>query len=906
MKSFLVQAIEQIQANHDAWEEVVIILPSKRAGVYFNHHLLQHVQTTQIAPAVHSIESFVATLSSLKKAPQIHQIFTLYQEYTALLDPADRDDFSTFLLWGKRLLNDFNDLDAYRINPREILEDLGEFYRIESVFAEEDKRSFSPSFWRVLPQLYENFENALLESNWGTLGMLYKDTLDSLELYLTHTAKTHYFIGFNALNKAEQDLLQGFLVEKKGTVLWDLDCTLYEDQFHAAGRFIRHYQKTWPYYRQNPLRFKEVSFSTKKEIKSTGFSGNIAQAQYVGKLLEKKETTTATTAVVFGNEQLLLPVLAHLPERINNWNVTMGYAIEQLPMTQWFLTLVSLHANYTDDGFDREQLLHVLSFSPFKNYTKTLGEAFHKLHKTLTQNFASKVSLNTLAPLLKSVLGKALLHPADHPTVLIDQLIYILTQFTETTKLFDAMSLAVIETIMGVLAQIRVQLETVNFDVSSAAFFVLLKESIALQTLDFKGDPIEGVQLMGMLESRVLDFDRIIITNVNEGILPVGKNDQSFFPFAMKKKYGLPTFLDNDAIYTYHFYRLLQRAKEIHLLYNAKSEGLNAGEKSRFIRQLELLTPANHAFSDEQYPLHLPNVNVSPPEVIKTPHMMERLEHLAAKGFSPTSLTTYLNDPITFYDRYILGVKDPEVSGKVISDLTRGTLIHDCVEQLYTPYIGRVLHPKDYDEMCAKLPATLATLYAKTYPEMPEPKGENFLILSAYERGIEQFLKEEKKLIVAGNELIITGLEKEFSVPLQDCVDGKEIVIRGKIDRVDQYNGVTRLIDYKTGKVEKSKLSWINWESFVGDYKRNALFQLLLYAWAYLENENCSSIEVGVISFKSPKEIVMPLLRKNLPKGSDLGKVDHSFAVEIHNFILQLIQELFDLEKSFVSLKEGK
>ena len=374
----------------------------------------------------------------------------------------------------------------------------------------------------------------------------------------------------------------------------------------------------------------------------------------------------------------------------------------------------------------------------------------------------------------------------------------------------------------------------------------------------------------------------------------------------MKKKYGLPTFLDNDAIYTYHFYRLLQRAKEIHLLYNAKSEGLNAGEKSRFIRQLELLTPANHAFSDEQYPLHLPNVNVSPPEVIKTPHMMERLEHLAAKGFSPTSLTTYLNDPITFYDRYILGVKDPEVSGKVISDLTRGTLIHDCVEQLYTPYIGRVLHPKDYDEMCAKLPATLATLYAKTYPEMPEPKGENFLILSAYERGIEQFLKEEKKLIVAGNELIITGLEKEFSVPLQDCVDGKEIVIRGKIDRVDQYNGVTRLIDYKTGKVEKSKLSWINWESFVGDYKRNALFQLLLYAWAYLENENCSSIEVGVISFKSPKEIVMPLLRKNLPKGSDLGKVDHSFAVEIHNFILQLIQELFDLEKSFVSLKEGK
>ena len=150
--------------------------------------------------------------------------------------------------------------------------------------------------------------------------------------------------------------------------------------------------------------------------------------------------------------------------------------------------------------------------------------------------------------------------------------------------------------------------------------------------------------------------------------------------------------------------------------------------------------------------------------------------------------------------------------------------------------------------------------------------------------------------------MIITGLEKEFLVPLEDCVDGKQIVIRGKIDRVDQYNGVTRLIDYKTGKIDKSKLSWINWESFVGDYKRNALFQLLLYAWAYLENENCSSVEVGVISFKSPRDIVMPLMRKNLPKGSDVGKVDSAFAAEIRNFISQLIQELFDLEKSFVSL----
>ena len=210
MTPFLVQAIQQIQAKHRSWEEVVVVLPSKRAGVFFKHYLLQHIDRPQIAPTIHSIEGFVESLSFLKKASPTHQLFALYSVYTKQLQEHERDDFTAFLQWGKRLLNDFNDLDAYRIDSEAILHDLGEFYRIESVFLTEDRRSFSPAFWSALPQLYTAFENTLMEANWGTLGMLYKDTLDSLELYLSHTTKTHYFIGFNALNKAEQDLIQGF------------------------------------------------------------------------------------------------------------------------------------------------------------------------------------------------------------------------------------------------------------------------------------------------------------------------------------------------------------------------------------------------------------------------------------------------------------------------------------------------------------------------------------------------------------------------------------------------------------------------------------------------------------------------------------------------------------------------
>ena len=901
MTPFLVQSIQQIQAKHSSWDEVVVVLPSKRAGVFFKHYLLQHIDIPQIAPTIHSIEGFVESLSSLKKASPTHQLFTLYEVYTAKLEEHERDEFTAFLQWGKRLLNDFNDLDAYRIDPEAILNDLREFYRIESVFSNDEERSFSPAFWFVLPQLYRAFENTLMESNWGTLGMLYKDTLDSLELYLSHTQKTHYFIGFNALNKAEQDLIQGFLVEKKGAVIWDLDQTFYDDQFHAAGRFIRHYQNTWPFYRQHPLVFKDTSYQERKEIKAIGFSGNIAQAQYVGKLLEETRSTKETTAVVFGEEQLLLPALAHLPEGLEQWNVTMGYAIEQLPISQWFMTLVHLHAQYTDEGYDRDLLLQLLDYSAFGEYATNVSEEFPSFEKTVTANFSTKVSPELLSSSLKSELG---LTTTEDSTLFIDQLIALLQNFSTLRGLLDKMSRVVIEHILKLLAQVRVQLENVNFDVSISALFILLKEGMALLTLDFKGDPIEGIQLMGMLESRVLDFDRLIITNVNEGILPVGKNDQSFFPFAMKKRYGLPTFLDNDAIYTYHFYRLMQRAKEVYLLYNAKNEGLGAGEKSRFIRQLELCAQPQHRFIDEQRSVYFPNSPAKRNEVIKTPHMLKCLATIAEKGFSPTSLTTYLNNPMAFYDRYILGIKELETPTKVLSHITRGTIVHDCVEQLYTPYIGRFIQSSDYDAMQARLEGTLAKVYAETYSKMPVPKGENYLTIKAYERGIRQFLKAERELVEAGNELMIVALEKDFAVPLEIDIAGKKILLRGKIDRIDQFNGTTRLIDYKTGKVEQSKLYWNNWDAFVGDYKRNPLFQLLVYAWAHLNTAAQSTVEVGIISFKSPKENVLPLVRKDVPKGANQAKVDAHFAQEIHKYLVQLIQELFDLEKSFVSLEE--
>ena len=903
MTPFLKKSIQTLLSKHDDLQQMVIILPSKRAGVFLQHYLIEVLETPQFAPEIFSIEAFIEHLSSLKKANQTQQLFCLFEAYKKNIPKKIQDDFTHFMQWGTRLLKDFNDLDAYRVNAKGSLENLGEFYHLDGFNLPENKQSFPAIFWEQLYPIYQDFQSLLLNHQGATLGMLYQDALDALEIYLSHTTKAHYFIGFNALNQAEQDLIQEFLAKNKGEVLWDLDQVFFEDKIHAAGRFIRSYQQDWKYYRQHPQSFTESSFLKEKNIQAIGVAGNIEQAQYVHEFLQRHKDLNGSTAVVLGNENLLLPVLSALPSDLSHWNVTMGYALHQLPISGFFKTLIDLHATATEEGIERKAALQLLSFPPLNTQLSIPSSSYKKCINALQENFHPWVAQNEISPLLESDYGRCVFNATKGDVeVLIDQLITLVQLFeADFYQKKEHFSVAVMGVFKKVFLQLKVQLEAASFPMDVTAFSLLFQESLSLQTLDFSGDPIQGVQIMGMLESRALDFDHLLITNVNEGVLPVGKNDQSFFPFAMKKQFGLPTFLENDAIYTYHFYRLLQRAKNIHLLYNSKSEGLSAGEKSRFIRQLNFSNLPQHKFVDRQYNTMFASPSIRETEIDKTPLMIEQLKQLALKGFSPTSLGNYLYDPIAFYNRYLLKIKEELIPTKTLSDLQRGTLVHDCLEVLYTPYIGQPMQLTFYDKMLVALPTLMLDHYQKAYPKMPVPRGENHLILKAYERSIQQFLAQEKALVKQGNELIIRALELPFSTPLQSTLLPFEVNISGKIDRVDQFNGVIRLIDYKTGNVEPSKLTWSNWEGFVGDYKKLPLFQLLLYAWAYNASQE---VEVGIISLKKPKAYVLPLNRKDLPKGAKTALVDQVFKKCTEDYLVSLVGEIFDEKKSFVSLKE--
>lgn len=903
MTPFLKQIIQSLLSKHNNLQEMVIILPSKRAGVFLQHYLIEALEKPQFAPEIFSIESFIEQLSSLKRANQNHLLFSLYYAYRKNIPKKYQDNFTNFMQWGPRLLKDFNDIDSYLVNARESLENLGEFYQLEDLYLTENQQSFPAVFWQQLYPIFQDFKSLLLDQQWATLGMLYQDALDALEIYLEHTAKVHYFIGFNALNQAEQNLMQEFLAKNKGEIIWDLDKTFYEDKIHSAGSFIRSYHQKWKYYRQNPQSLNESSFLKEKNIQAIGFAGNIDQAQYIHEFLQQNKDAIGTTAVVLGNENLLLPVLSVLPSDLPQWNVTMGYAIHQLPISGFFQTLIDLHATATLEGIERKTTLKLLSFPPLLTQLNTLSIKLRKCIDALKENFNPWVAKDEISPLLESDYGRLIFASVEGSvTALIDQLITLVQLFeVDFNQQKEYFNIAVMAVLKKVFLQLKCQVEAALFPIEVNAFSFLFRESLSLETIDFSGDPVQGVQIMGMLETRALDFDHLLITNVNEGVLPVGKNDQSFFPFAIKKQFGLPTFLENDAIYTYHFYRLLQRAKNIHLLYNSKSEGLSAGEKSRFIRQLEFNNFPQHRFSDRKYNSMIPPPSLNETVIKKTPFMIQQLKQLALKGFSPTSLGNYLYDPIGFYNRYLLKIKEETSPTKILSDLQKGTLVHDCLETLYTPHIGQPMQLVYYDKMLIELPAMMILQYQKAYPKMPVPRGENYLILKAYERSIKQFLAQEKALVKQGNELIIHALELPFSTPLGSDIFPYKVNISGKIDRVDQFNGVTRLIDYKTGNVEPSKLTWANWEGFVGEYKKLPLFQLLLYAWAYTTTPE---VEVGIISLKKPKAYVLPLNRKDLPKGANTALVDQDFKKLIEEYLVSLVGEIFDEKKSFVSLEK--
>ena len=857
----------------------IVVLPNKRAKIFLVEALKKQVSTNILSPEIISVEEFIQDIASIRNIDPIELLFEFYEVYLSITDKQNQQSFELFANWAKTLLQDFNEIDRYLLDPSHVLSYLKDIEDIKKWGIEvENKTQLLENyidFWKLLPNYYQSLYNHLLNKGIGYQGLIYREAVNKLNHFSDSIKEKKYiFAGFNALNAAEERIIQHLIASEQAEIYWDVDQTFLNDPYHDAGLFVRRFKSSWKHYKSNPFEWIVDDFSQSKNIQVIGTPKTIGQAKIAGSIIENiinenPNTTLDKVAVVLGEENLLVPLLYSLPSTVGALNITMGYSSKNNPAQILIAKLFKMHTN----ALSRNAKSYVLY------YKDVLDILTHPLVEPLAKTSAlvGVINQNNYTFITHHKLMELNSNPSDLFLLLFQK--------------WEEGSMAVLETISSLLQTIKANLSNDNEEEKITKAFVysifktinklinyysqhshidkidtlhaIYKQVIDLAEVSFEGEPLNGLQIMGVLESRVLDFETVIVTSMNEGKFPAGKSMNSFVPYDVKRELGLPTFKEKDAIYTYHFYHLLQRAKNIYLIYNTESEGLDAGEKSRFITQLEVEKQAKHTLTHEIYNAVLPETAYQPIVVPKSESVMVRLKEIAEKGFSPSALTSYIRNPIDFYFQKILRISEVEEVEENIALNTLGTIIHETLEVLYTPFIGKFLSETDILGCFKLLDAEVLKQFKLVYKEGEIKKGRNLLAFEVAKRNVSNFLKVELESIKNGDAIKILHLEKACERTLEHPSLPFPIKIAGKVDRIEERNGIIRIIDYKTGKVDKPNVTLKSWKGLTDEIKNDKIIQVLAYAFMYENEANGKPIEAGIISFKNLKSGFLPFSFKD-------------------------------------------
>jgi hypothetical protein len=877
--SFLDKIAQVLIENYSGkLTNTIVVLPNKRAKIFLIEALKNRVEINILSPKIISIEEFVQEIASIRAIDPIELLFEFYEVYLSITEKPNQQSFDLFANWAKTLLQDFNEIDRYLLEPNHVLSYLKDIEDIKKWGIEvENKTQLLEKyidFWKLLPNYYQSLYNHLLNKGIGYQGLIYRESVNNLNHFSDSIKEKQFvFAGFNALNVAEERIIQHLIASDLASIYWDVDQTFLSDQFHDAGLFVRRFKSSWKHYKSNPFEWIVDDFSRSKNIQVIGTPKTIGQAKIAGSIIENILTdnlnaTLDKVAVVLGEENLLVPLLYSLPSTVGALNITMGYSSKNNPAQILIAKLFKMHTN----ALSRNAKSYVLYYKDVLDIlTHPLVEPFAKtslLVGIINQNNYTFITHHKLMELNPnpSDLFLLLFQKWEKDSIAVLEIISTLLHTIKTnlsndneeekiTKAFVYAIFKVINKLINYYSQ-HSHIDKIE------TLYAIYKQVIDLAEVSFEGEPLNGLQIMGVLESRVLDFETVIVTSMNEGKFPAGKSMNSFIPYDVKRELGLPTFKEKDAIYTYHFYHLLQRAKNIYLIYNTESEGLDAGEKSRFITQLEVEKPPKHTLTHEIYNAVLPEMAYQPIIVPKSESVMLRLKEIAEKGFSPSALTSYIRNPIDFYFQKILRISEVEEVEENIALNTLGTIIHETLEALYTPFIGKFLSENDILGSFKLLDDEVLKQFKLVYKEGEIKKGRNLLAFEVAKRNVSNFLKVELESIKNGEAIKILHLEKACERILEHPSLPFPIKIAGKVDRIEERNGVIRIIDYKTGKVEKTNVTLKSWKGLTEEIKNDKIIQILAYAFMFENEANGKPIEAGIISFKNLKSGFLPFTFK--------------------------------------------
>jgi ATP-dependent helicase/nuclease subunit B len=950
MTRFLEKTADYLYKSYgDKISELCIVLPNRRAGLFLHKYLGKSIGKTIWSPAIFSIEDFLTNLSGLRICDSVQVLFELYEIHKVLEGP-NAQPFDEFTSWAQQLLGDFNEIDSYLVNAKDLFTFLNEAKAL-SIWNLDNKplTDFEKQYLRFFNSLYtyhEQLEIRLLSSNLAYPGLLFRNSAGQIDALCEKIPWGKIiFAGFNAMTKAEEVIIDNLVAYGKAEMLWDADTYYMEDEKQEAGFFLRMWKKKW---KNQPFNWVEKDFaSSNAKINIIGVPLHVGQAKLCGELLNNnllKDQPEENTAVVMMDEQLLLPVLNSLPPVVKELNITMGLPLRQTPVYDLFDTIFRMHENTSrfersgapvKEMFYYRDILKVLQHPYATQMSGTLlkGNTFVLEELIAEVRSGSRVflgkeeliqagtgifsgSLGFLEPVFDS--WKDPLKTIESLRMIIESLRDGFISGTEEKESYSTrIEIEFLYAFSKIIYRLSTLIEKYDAIKDLRVFHSLFNQLAGLTSLPFYGEPLRGLQMMGMLETRTLDFDNLILLSVNEDLIPSGKTTPSFIPFDIRRHFHLPTYQHKNSIYAYHFYRLIQRAKQVYLLYNTESDELGGGEKSRFIKQIQQELRAynpNISIEDEilvTSPLKafsLPDLRVP-----KTDGVSEMLMKKVETGFSPTSLNNYIQCTLKFYFQDLLGLREEKELEETIDSQILGLAIHETLEKLYRPYQGMTLTKEAIDAMLPIYESTLDEAFKKKFKGSDLAYGKNLLLVRVARILVKKFLEKEKYLIddlgTEGKSIMVTFLEKlqTGKTVIRYGDQDLDVKLKGFIDRIDKIGEEWRIIDYKSGSVASSDLKFKDWNELKEDSDLSKALQLYMYALLFRNerNEKTVKIKAGIISLRKLKEgfLQVPSLASADKNGTLISEEDLE---AFENVLKEILEEIYDFNIPFMQTEDVK
>ena len=926
METFLHEIARQLLQQHGSdMSHVCVVFNNRRPGLFLRNCLRAMGPESFFLPVTLGMDDIVHDICGLEIVPKEFLLFELYDIHRSLANETqEAEPFDQFISFGETMLNDFSEIDLYQADAAQLFDNLYELKAIgEWDISGTPLTPFQQNYLKFYRSLYDHYtrlHQRLEAQGKAYSGMAYRAAAEKVQQHV-FPYQHIYFVGFNALSTSEETIIQTLKRKGIATMLCDGDAYYFDHPQQEAGHFLRKLAKTF----DNIGPFQDHFAIGSKKITLVSSPEDLMQVKYAGDLLRKmvadsnpSEQTLQDTAVVLADESLLVPMLHSLPESIPAVNVTMGYPLEQTAIHTLTLKILAACKNMRHQQLYRNDLVNILS-DTCANLIATRSTTRHRLLHYLLDNqkiYLNQTDLQRLSDTLQ--IDTSWTTPLfeinhDQPGKLLafcDTLAQRL-QACAPTNLNKKEAAALIEyrKLINYFTNLQNHYGFINRIETLERIYGRMAHRISVP---FYGEPLRGLQILGMLETRNLDFKRIILLSANEGILPAGRQENTLIPFHLKTAdpFHLPTHEEKDAIYANHFYQLIQRAEEVYIVYNTQTDSSRKGEASRFVIQLQrelARTHPNIEIHQQVIQPQLDDISDYPHQstIKKTDAIIQRINQLAKRGFSPSAINTYRSCSLKYYFNYILSIKENDDLADSLDNSQFGTFVHEVLNKLYTPFLNRPLTVADLRYTLSHLDESLQQ-YFSTIGEENTSHGKIYLQQRVARKQIEHLVNCDIKTIESGHRLQILALEQPL-VSHFDLPDGSQLNLFGKADRIDLIDGLPRIVDYKTGKVEAKEL--LNTSEKIAEHTiSDKSFQVLMYAWLYLHNEDCpktsaiktKNIVSGIYPIGDMRMDFLPLL------WDDQSFVTSKQSDTFGGILRQIVTEISDADVPFKATDEIK